>query len=166
MADDAGLTQRWRDEFGANLRFKGLFGISELHTSDVKAINHIVTNSSSYQKAPSARFTAQRLLGRGILFVELDEHKRHKGYGKFPKSPVSDAEAIQIFVEKALQTYDSMSSVKQARLPTTIFFRLITITTGFNYQFDSLEAYGKSSELNDVFTELFHSAQSRRYARF
>ncbi|KAJ7616946.1 hypothetical protein DFH06DRAFT_104810 [Mycena polygramma] len=58
----------------------------------------------------------------------------------------------------------------EARIEVLSWLRRMTLhvigQAGFNYQFDSLEANGKSSELNDVFTELFHSAQSRRYTRF
>ncbi|KAJ7241331.1 cytochrome P450 [Mycena haematopus] len=37
---------------------------------------------------------------------------------------------------------------------------------GFNYRFDALEADGKPNELNDAFTELFHSPYANRYAGF
>jgi hypothetical protein len=38
--------------------------------------------------------------------------------------------------------------------------------TGFNYQFDALENNGKSNELDEVFTELFHSPQANMYNVF
>jgi hypothetical protein len=79
---DPNLTNKWRSEFGANFLFSGLFSvcntslcsqnsflicrqISELHTSDLKAVNHIVARPEIYQKAASNRASAQLLLGKG-----------------------------------------------------------------------------------------------------
>jgi hypothetical protein len=75
--------------------------MSELHTSDLKAITRIVTNSSVYQKAPFKLADTQRVLGKGsshrggqctiisdiyrpgLLGVELEEHKRQVGFAPF-----------------------------------------------------------------------------------
>ncbi|KAF7369504.1 hypothetical protein MVEN_00280200 [Mycena venus] len=67
MGEDPNLTTKWRNEFGANFRLRGLFGISELHTSDIKAVNHIVSRPEIYQKPPANRAMAELLLGKGIL---------------------------------------------------------------------------------------------------
>jgi hypothetical protein len=37
---------------------------------------------------------------------------------------------------------------------------------GFNYQFDALAPKGKPNELNQAFTDLFHSPQATRNAAF
>ncbi|KAJ6461903.1 cytochrome P450 [Mycena vitilis] len=168
MAQDAELTKRWREEFGANFKFKGLFSISELHTADIKAITHVVTNGSLYQKVPAGRYSNQRLLGRGILSVDLDEHKRHRR-AMNPAFGVAQIRVVtEIFVEKAVQLRDIWASQVnkehgEARIDVLSWLRRMTLD-GFNYQFDALS--GKSTELNDAFTELFHSPEANRYARF
>jgi hypothetical protein len=47
--------------------------------------------------------------------------------------------------------------VDKIQMPVT----LITCCSGFNYQFNALEPQGKPSELNQAFTEVFHSPNVR-----
>ncbi|KAJ7714562.1 cytochrome P450 [Mycena olivaceomarginata] len=159
---DPNLTNKWRSEFGANFLFSGL-SISELHTSDLKAVNHIVARPEIYQKAASNRAR--------ILSVELDEHKRHN-----PAFGVAQIRAVpEIFVEKAVQLRDiwALQAEQQngaACIEVLSWLRRMTLDVigqaGFNYQFDALENNGKSNELDEVFTELFHSPQANMYNVF
>ncbi|KAJ7888861.1 cytochrome P450 [Mycena olivaceomarginata] len=172
---DPNLTNKWRNEFGANFLFSGLFSISELHTSDLKAVNHIVARPEIYQKAASNRASAQLLLGKGILSVELDEHKRHRR-ALNPAFGVAQIRAVtEIFVEKAVQLRDiwALQAEQQngaACIEVLSWLRRMTLDVigqaGFNYQFDALENNGKSNELDEVFTELFHSPQANMYNVF
>ncbi|KAJ7025794.1 cytochrome P450 [Mycena alexandri] len=170
MAENPGLTEQWRDEFGSTFRFKGLFSVSELHTSDLKAVTHIVTNGAIYQKAPATLVNSQRLLGKGLLGVEQDEHKRHN-----PAFGVMQIRLVtEIFLEKAVQLRDiwSVQVEKEngVRIEVLSWLRRMTLDVigqaGFNYQFHGLEPDHKPDELNEVFTELFHSPQSNRNTRF
>ncbi|KAJ7926750.1 cytochrome P450, partial [Mycena leptocephala] len=175
MAEDIQLTTKWRNDFGANFRFRGLFSVcrqrSEFHTSDIKAINHIVTNSSLYQKAPTNLTNAQRLIGDGILAVESDEHKRQVGNPAFGVAQIRLL--TEVFVEKAVQLRDIWAhQVAQengaARIDVMSWLRRMTLDVigqaGFNYQFNALD--DKPNELNDAFTQLFHSPHAGRYAGF
>ncbi|KAJ7684337.1 cytochrome P450 [Mycena polygramma] len=47
LQNDRQQTKRWRDEFGPTFRFKTLFGMNNLYTSDVKALSHIIAKSSN-----------------------------------------------------------------------------------------------------------------------
>jgi cytochrome P450 len=176
MGDDPHLTAKWRIEFGRNFLFNGLFSISELHTSDLKAINHIIAKAEIYQKSPSSLAGAQILLGgKGLLSVERDDHKRHRR-AMNPAFGVGQIRVItEIFVEKTVQLRDIWArEVAQqdgaARIEVMSWLRRMTLDVigqaGFNYRFDALDTNGKSSELNEVFTDLFHSPQSNRYAGF
>ncbi|KAJ7691358.1 cytochrome P450 [Mycena rosella] len=171
MADDARLTAKWREQFGANFVFKGLFSISELHTSDLKAINHIVNNSSVYRKAAFTRDSSTRLLGKGILAVELDDHKRHN-----PAFGVAQIRVVtEVFVEKAMQLRDIWARQvtqenNESRIEVLSWLRRMTLDVigqaGFDYQFDTLETKGKPNELDEVFTEMFHSPHAKTYNAF
>ncbi|KAJ7241330.1 hypothetical protein B0H12DRAFT_1133709 [Mycena haematopus] len=66
MGDDAYLTSKWREQFGGTFRFNGLFSTSELHTTDIKAVTHVVTRPDIYQKAEAMRTSSELLLGRGM----------------------------------------------------------------------------------------------------
>ncbi|KAJ7638146.1 cytochrome P450 [Mycena rosella] len=160
MAADPHLTEKWRQEFGANFRFRSLFSISELHTSDIKAINHIVNNSSIYRKAAFSLESANRLMGRGVLGVELDEHKHHNPAFGVPQIRMM----TEIFVEKAVQLRDIWAG------QVLSWLRRMTLDVigqaGFDYQFEALDVKGEPNELDQVFTQLFHSPQATRNQGF
>ncbi|KAJ7144321.1 cytochrome P450 [Mycena epipterygia] len=170
MAEDLNLTQKWRNEFGRNFEFKGLFSISQLHTSDIKALNHIVTNNSVYQRAPSNRVATRNLLGKGILATDGDEHKRHRRILN-PAFGVAQIRLVtEVFVEKAAQLRDIWAREivhETATIEVLSGLRRMTLDVigqaGFNYQFDALDSKGKPNELDQVFTQLLHSPRAQLY---
>ncbi|KAF7328728.1 hypothetical protein MVEN_02501400 [Mycena venus] len=170
MMEDPNLTDKWRNEFGATFLFKGVFGISELHTSDIKAINHIISKSAVYQRAPFARANSNRLTGNGILSVGLDDHKRFN-----PAFNVAQMRVItEVFIEKAIQLRDiwaqQIPENGTGRVEVLSWLRLMTLEiigkAGFDYDFEALVPDKKPNELNEVLMQLFHSPLSNRYATF
>ncbi|KAJ7088755.1 cytochrome P450 [Mycena belliarum] len=174
MADDAHLTEKWRAEYGPNFRFKGLFSTTELHSSDIKAVNHIMSNTTIYQRAPFAMASSRRLLGRGILSVTQDEHKHQASVQINPAFAVPQIRVVtEVFVEKALQLRDLWAAQAAqghgaARVDVMSWLRKMTLDVigqaGFNYEFNALDASAKPNELNQVFTDLFHSPNASRIA--
>ncbi|KAJ7183648.1 cytochrome P450 [Mycena filopes] len=174
MQDDPAVMQEWRDEFGSVFRFKGLFSVSELHASDLKAVTHIVTNGARYQKAPAALVNSRRLFGKGLLGVETSEHKRHRKILN-PAFGVSQIRALtEVFVEKSIQLRDiwaqqATDEKNGARIEVLTWMRRMTLDVigqaGFNYQFHGLEPDHKPNELHSVFAALFHSPEANRLAR-
>ncbi|KAF8202811.1 cytochrome P450 [Mycena galopus ATCC 62051] len=172
---DSYLTDKWREQFGSTFLFNGLFSISELHTADIQAINHIVSKPGIYQKAASMRASSEMLIGRGIISVELDEHKRHRR-ALNPAFGVKQVQDItEIFMEKAVQLRDMWAAqlAQQegaACIEVMSWLRRVTLDVigqaGFNYRFDALDSSGKPNELNDAFTDLLHSPHANRYAGF
>ncbi|KAJ7801588.1 cytochrome P450 [Mycena olivaceomarginata] len=171
MMEDPTLTDRWRSEFGATFRFKGVFGISELHTSDIKAINHVISKSNVYRRAPFARARSGQLTGNGILSVDLDDHKRFN-----PAFGVAQMRVItEVFVEKAIQLRDMWAQQVRdnhgtVQIKVVSWLRLMTLEiigkAGFNYDFDALvpDKNKKPNELNEVLKQIFHSPLSNRYS--
>jgi hypothetical protein len=49
--------------------------MSKLYTTDLKAINHILMNSYTYQKPEFFRFRIEEIVGKGVVVVEGDTHK-------------------------------------------------------------------------------------------
>ncbi|KAJ7055863.1 cytochrome P450 [Mycena amicta] len=175
IADDPKLMSEWRKEFGPNFIFHGLFSVSELHTSDLKALNHIVTHSEIYMRAEANRDISRRLMGESILFAERDQHRRHRRV-MTPAFGVAQIRAItEIFVDKAVQLRDIWSSdIAQqggseggGTIEVLSSLRKMTLDVigraGFGYEFNALEAQGKPNELNRAFTALFHSPHSNLY---
>ncbi|KAJ7435163.1 cytochrome P450 [Mycena galericulata] len=186
MADDASLTERWRNEFGRTFCLKGLFSISELHSSDIKAVNHIVSNSSIYQKATFNLDSRRRLLGKGILTVELDDHKRQRKIMNQAFSIAQIRLLTEVFVEKAVQLRDVWAhQVAQengsARIDVLDWLRRMTLDVigqaGEKSSRCQLEVHipnsytmqgsiTNSMPLMEAFTNLLHSPQAQNYLGF
>ncbi|KAJ7899843.1 cytochrome P450 [Mycena leptocephala] len=183
MGDNTQLISKWRSELGRTFRFKSLFGTNELHTSDIKAINHVLANGTiyRYRRVPFRRDHMRRILGNGILSVDLDEHKRqacppHFYPLKNPAFGVTQVRFLtEIFVEKSIQLRGIWA--RQIRsgqehdaidvLPGLRRMALDVIgQAGFDYQIDSLNEEGKPNELDRVFTELLHSSHAQSDAAF
>ncbi|KAJ7087972.1 cytochrome P450, partial [Mycena belliarum] len=160
-------------EFGRTFQFKGLFSVRELHTSDIKAVNHIVTNSNVYQRSPVNLEDARQLLGRGILTVTQDEHKRQVG-AQNPAFGIAQIRLVtEVFVEKSVQLRDIWAAKTAqghgtARVEVMSWLRKMTLDVigqaGFDYQFNALDPSAGPNELNQAFTDLFHSPQAGRDA--
>ncbi|KAJ7473726.1 cytochrome P450 [Mycena galericulata] len=146
MMDDASLPAQWRREFGRTFRLKGLFSISELHSSDIKAVNHIVSKSTIYQRVPNQAFGAPQIraltevfIDKGIQLRDLWTHQVEQGNG---------AATIDVLEWLRRTTLDVIGEA------------------GFNYEFDALHEKGQSNELNKAFNELLHSPSSQWDAGF
>ena len=50
--------------------------MNRLYTTDLKAVNHVLMNSYIYQKPAQARYQLEQILGKGVLVVEEDAHKK------------------------------------------------------------------------------------------
>ena len=50
--------------------------MSKLYTTDLKALHHILMNSYTYQKPEWFRYRIEEVVGKGLLTVEEDTHKR------------------------------------------------------------------------------------------
>ncbi|KAJ7115674.1 cytochrome P450 [Mycena epipterygia] len=171
MADDLYLTQKWRTEFGRNFQFKGLFSTSQLHTSDIKALSHIVATRSLLGKGMSNSSEVGVVSGiihlSGILGVDGDEHKRHN-----PAFGVAQIRLVtEVFVEKSLRDIWAREIAQETTAIEVLSgLRRMTLDVigqaGFNYQFDALESHGKPDELDQVFTQLLHSPHAQRYTMF
>ncbi|KAJ7115353.1 cytochrome P450 [Mycena epipterygia] len=167
MADNPHLAQQWRDRFGPNFRFKGLFGISELHTSNIKALNHIVTNSAIYQKPPTTLANAQRLAFSESNWMTInakDESLQAPAFG-VPQIRL----VTEVFVEKAVQVC-TRGRPRENTVEVLSWLRRMALDVigeaGFDYPFDALATKGKKNELDQVFTQLFHSPHVNRNAAF
>ncbi|KAF8147112.1 cytochrome P450 [Mycena galopus ATCC 62051] len=88
LSADMWLMDKWRAKYGRNFHFRSLFNVSELHTSDPKAMAHIVANTVTYQKSPTSRSLIARMVGNGILAVELDDHKYQASLLQIPVRPL------------------------------------------------------------------------------
>ncbi|KAJ7360691.1 cytochrome P450, partial [Mycena albidolilacea] len=173
---DHRLMPKWRAEYGRNFQFRGLFNIRELHTSDPKAMAHIVANTVTYQKSPATRYNVVRMLGNGVSCL----HILTRVLTSPPQTPAFGVkhtkELTPVFVQHANELRDywiaelgkekAKENDSSLRIEVFAWLRKAALDvigeTGFNYKFDALNPNGKPSELMDALTQLFHSSGAQR----
>ncbi|CAK5276985.1 unnamed protein product [Mycena citricolor] len=134
---------QWRKLYGATFMAKNLLWEDDLHTVDIKAIAHVLSHGSLYPKNPGSVASLRRILGEGLLSVDMDPHKRQR--------KILLRDFLSADVEKAGGT---------ATIDLAEMFRRVTLDimgqTGFGYNFNSLESGGKNEgELSRAFHMLF-----------
>ncbi|KAJ7289098.1 cytochrome P450 [Mycena rebaudengoi] len=173
MADDALVMDRWRQEFGPNFVFTGLFNVRELHTSDIKAIAYILSRSAVYRKDPAGLYSARRFFGNGLLSAELGDHTRQRRVMNPAFGSAQLRQMLDVFIDKSSKLRDIWDGQitddnNSPAIEVLSWLRRMTLDiigeAGFNYQFDAL--YDKPTELNQVFTQLFHAPTSPRASAF
>ncbi|KAJ7039840.1 cytochrome P450 [Mycena alexandri] len=173
MADDGLVTEKWRQDFGPNFVFKGLLNVRKLHTSDIKAIAHIVSHPAVYRKDPIGISGARRFFGNGLLSAELDDHVRQRrvmnpAFGSPQIRQMSD-----VFTDKSSKLRDIWDAqiTEDNSAPTIEVLSWLGLMAldiigeaGFNYQLGGLD--NKPTDLNHIFTQLFRSPRTPQATAF
>ncbi|KAJ7055974.1 cytochrome P450 [Mycena amicta] len=169
ISDNPTLTSKWRKEFGPNFLFHVLFSVSELFTSDLKALNHIIAHSEIYVRSEVERDFATRFMGESLLSTTSDQHKRQRRVMNRAFSVAQIRELTEIFVEKAVQLRDNWGSqIAQQRdthggatIEVLSGLRKMTLDViglaGFGYEFNALDPHGKEDEMTGIVEDFFHS---------
>ncbi|KAH0835840.1 cytochrome P450 [Lanmaoa asiatica] len=158
------VTEEWVKQYGSTLTYKGIFYSNRLFTVDTRAINHVLTHSSDYQKPSHIRFNVSQLAGEGVVFVEGAEHRQQRRIMNPAFGPAQIRELTDIFLEKAVRLRDIWSSeIAKDPAGTTTGARLdimpwlskmaldVIGLAGFNYDFNALNANGEATELHEAF---------------
>ncbi|KAF8451154.1 cytochrome P450 [Boletus edulis BED1] len=161
---DATLYEEWVTQCGNTMKFKGFFNLDGVLTMDIRAINHVITHTSDYQKPPSVQYTLSQMLGKGILIVEGAQHRQQRRIMNPAFGPAQIRALTDIFLEKSVRLCDVLSSeIAKNPAGTTTGARIDIIPwlsrmaldviglAGFNYNFDALNANEKPNELNEAF---------------
>ncbi|KAF8146301.1 cytochrome P450 [Mycena galopus ATCC 62051] len=171
------VTKRWQEEFGLIYLFRGLFSSRQLYAADVKALSYIVANDSQYVRLPSTVSFRTRLLGKGVLTVVGDDHKRQRRILNQAFGAPQIRFLTEIFVDKAAQLRDVWAAevakgnivAPGHRVDVTDGLRRMTLDVigqaGFNYDFHALADTGHN-EMSEALTNLFHSPYTRRNFMF
>ncbi|KAJ7099750.1 cytochrome P450 [Mycena epipterygia] len=171
LEDDSALTEKWKAKYGLNFQMKGLFSTRELYTADTKALSHIAVHSYLYQKPPFVRYSLSQVVGTGLIVVEEDEHKRQRKILNPAFGIPQIRELTSVFVEKSVQLRDiwadeiASGAGETARINVLPWISKMTLDVigqaGFNYHFNALDPAAKPSELNKVFSQIFHRRPSK-----
>ncbi|QRV94590.1 cytochrome P450 family protein [Ceratobasidium sp. AG-Ba] len=153
------LWEEWTEKYGKTMRYYGFFGSYQLLTIDMRAINHIMTQSKTFFKAERNRQGLARILGQGLLAADYDTHKRQNPAFGQPQI----RELVPIFNEKANQLRDILvEQINNNTEGTTIdVLQWLSYATldiigiaGFGYEFNSLRD-GDEDALSKAFSKVF-----------
>jgi cytochrome P450 len=112
------LKERWAVEHGHTYMYRGLFSVgppvrhlyvraddtkqaSRLHTTDVKALSHILMRAEIYAKPEELRLALSRMMGEGILVIEGDKHRVQRRLLNPAFGPGQIRELTGVFLDKA-----------------------------------------------------------------
>ncbi|KAJ7458475.1 cytochrome P450 [Mycena latifolia] len=147
--EDGGLEERWGEQYGRTMKFHRLFGQSQLHTTDTRAIHHFLSNSHIYEKSEASRLTLGRIVGPGILVVEGDVHKQQRKIMNPAFGAPQVRELTSIFVDTSIQLRDIWAAQAAtnggvARVEVLSWLSKATLDiiglAGFNYRINALGA--------------------------
>ncbi|KAJ7629036.1 cytochrome P450 [Roridomyces roridus] len=178
ISSDLSAISDWRAQFGPTFQFRGFFSMSHICTTDLKALTHIVTDDGTYRKPAFVRDMSRRMLGKGLLFAQLDDHKRQRramnpAFGAQQIRVLTDVffdKAIQLREIWAIQVSQAQENGTECQIEVFDWLRRVTLDVigqaGFDYQFNALTPQEEPSELSTVFTKLLHSPHAQRYMNF
>ncbi|KAI0742833.1 cytochrome P450 [Daedaleopsis nitida] len=162
--DNSVPQERWAHEYGSvNLMYRGILGIPRLWTLDTRALNHILTHSVDYQKPEESRRNLAKILGKGVLFTEAEQHRQQRRIMNPAFGPSQIRELTSVFIDKSIELRDAWTAElnkgnEPARIDVLTWLSRMTLDViglaGFNYPFDNLS--GKPNELVAAFTEIFN----------
>ncbi|KAI9068652.1 cytochrome P450 [Trametes sanguinea] len=163
--DNSVPQERWVSEYGPNIMYRGILGTPRLWTMDTRALNHILTHSGEYRKPEANGQDLVRVLGKGLLFTEGEQHRKQRRIMNPAFGPAQIRELTSIFVQKSAELRDlweanlAQNGGHQARVDVLNDLGKMTLDViglaGFNYHFDALNPDGKPNELNAAFQQIF-----------
>ncbi|KAF8556684.1 cytochrome P450 [Imleria badia] len=170
--ENGALVETWVKEHGDTLSFKGFLSNNQLLTVDTRAINHILTHTDTYQKAPDTRHALGQIFGEGLLVVEGTQHRQQRRIMNPAFGPTQIRALTDTFFAKAIRLCDLWSSeiakdptatITGTRIDVVPWLTRVTLDiiglAGFNYDFDALESSGQPTELGEAFSTMFSASQ-------
>nr|AVZ23833.1 cytochrome P450 [Thanatephorus cucumeris] len=164
-AQTGDIWEQWIDRYGKTFRWRRFFGAYELCTTDMRAINYIMSRDTMFPKSRRLRVALARILGEGLLSAEPEAHKRQRRIMNPSFNTPHIRNLVPIFWSKANQLRDiwlerlrdkTDGETIDVLLGTTCATLDIIGIAGFGYEFHSLEGKDED-ELAKAFMSVFNS---------
>ncbi|KAJ7052294.1 cytochrome P450 [Mycena amicta] len=159
------VQEQWLKEYGPTIKYREYFGASRLYSTDPKALNHFLTHDSIYQKPAALQYTLARILGKGLLIAEGEDHKKQRRIMNPAFGPAQVRGLTDLFWGKSLELRDvwdseidrSQSGVAQVDALSWTGRATLDIIglAGFNYQFNALHSSTEESQLGQAMSSIF-----------
>ncbi|KAI0636272.1 cytochrome P450 [Trametes polyzona] len=154
--DPTEMHEEWVKSYGRTLSYRILSDIC-LFTMDTKALAHILTHDSVFQKPYKVRTYIAELVGLGMPLFNAREHRRQRRVVNPAFGPMQIREFTDLFLSKACQLRDILSlevamhgSVAKLDLYTWLHRMSLDIIS-FGYDIGTLNVEARSNELCDAF---------------
>ncbi|KAF7341712.1 hypothetical protein MSAN_02069600 [Mycena sanguinolenta] len=178
--EDSGLEERWFREYGRTSKFHWFLSRTALHTSDTKAMHHVLTNTHIYQKDEISRFSLGRIVGPGASssWKTTSISNRFRKIMNPAFGVLQVRELTEIFVDKSIQLQNiwaaqaAKSDNGVARVEVLSWLSKATLDiiglAGFNYKINALgaEEGAAPNELAHAFESLFAGESGFSLLRF
>ncbi|KAH9857474.1 cytochrome P450 [Lenzites betulinus] len=165
--DNISLPDQWAAQYGKNFVDHEFFMWPRLWSLDPRAIQHILTHPSDFPRPEENSKNILEVLGRGLLSVQGDEHKKQRRILNPAFGPAQIRELTHIFFEKSLMLRDFWAAAtgsQTVRMNVNKDLSRMTLdiigVAGFGYDFNALDHESKPNELHIAFRRLFLSTPS------
>ncbi|KAI0328401.1 cytochrome P450 [Cubamyces sp. BRFM 1775] len=163
------LPDKWFAQYGKTYVDHEFFMTPRLWTLDPVALNHILMHDADYQRPEVNIRRFSETIGKGILFVQGEEHRRQRRILNPAFGPMQVRDLTEIFVRKSNELRDYWMHATRAGPATVNVHADLSKTTldiiglaGFGYDFHALNLEGKPNELNTAFRQLFANSPARQ----
>ncbi|KAF7430178.1 hypothetical protein PC9H_005878 [Pleurotus ostreatus] len=159
-AEACTLELEWTKRYGTVFRSAGCYGEQILMVADPRALQHIYEMNYKYPRSKDNQRAFKKLLGRGILWAEGDDHSRHRK----TLNPAFSAAQSRGFLPLFQSCTDRLQSRWEAALQgetkvINVYDWLSRLTLdiigegAFNYRFGALD--NKSDDFSHILETLF-----------
>ncbi|KZS96665.1 cytochrome P450, partial [Sistotremastrum niveocremeum HHB9708] len=108
--NDAGpgeLHAKWVEEYGPTMSYKGVLNSGRFYTHDTRAVSYVLSHTDIFRKPEQIQFVLGRILGKGVLFAEGEDHKHQRRMLNPAFSNQHIRELTEVFFTKALELRDT-----------------------------------------------------------
>nr|BED42949.1 cytochrome P450 monooxygenase [Trametes versicolor] len=165
--DDTLLPDTWFTRYGKNLIDREFFMRPRLWSLDPRAIHHVLSHPNDFPRPEEAQRGIRDLLGRGLLSVWGEEHRKQRRILNPAFGPAQIRDLTHIFVEKSIELREYWANATRsgtARVNVNSDLSKLTLDiigiAGFGYDFNALNPEGTPNELSMAFRKLFMGTPS------
>jgi hypothetical protein len=178
------LHSQWRAIYGSTYRYRVVFGVPRLFTTDPVALSYILSHPDTFPKPARARRNMASMLGNGVLVAEGADHRRQRKVLNPSFSPAAVRDMVPMFFDKAYELRDKLLSIIEddslaveasptpprpedivpggRKIDMLKYLGMTTIdvigVAGFNYDFQAL--HQPKNELAEAFRNMFAAGQN------
>ncbi|KAG8908285.1 hypothetical protein FRB99_007818 [Tulasnella sp. 403] len=168
LASEDGLVHDgWFGKYGPTIQFRGPLMSRYVATIDPRAVAHFINHSYDFPRPDMVRFGLGRIIPKGVLTVEGNDHRRQRKIMNPCFGPAQIRNLMPIFYQKAYELRDiwideigDTEVVLNTHMWLTRAALDIIGLAGFDYDFDSLQR-GETDELGRALIELFSPTSTR-----